>query len=218
MQTPTQNPPIVTRTAARRRWGVRLALVMAVVVVAAGCNGTWGIRQSYRNYITSPIANGQITTSTDVKWLDGPGSGKGPFQWPVESSSYDPATKKGTVQFAGDVSTVGHQTPAGYVLDTTFSRPRLVINGNKATISFDLTYRPFTGTSPAQLPAMKTAKNIAFAKLDLTGQNLVADANGNYTITNAPATGVKATMVKIGWDQFYGDPVPLDAFSATFTG
>lgn len=217
MDTPTPTA-VSTRPAVRRRWTARVALVLAAVVVAAGCNGTWGIRQSYRNYITSPIAKGQITTSSDVKWLDGAGTGKGPFQWPVESSTYNPATKKGTVQFAGDVSTVGHQTADGYVLDTTFSRPRLVINGNKATIYFDLTYRPYVGTAPTTLPAMKTAKNIAFAKLDLTGQNLVADANGNYKITNAPATGVRATMVKIGWDLFYGDPVTLDAFSATFAG
>lgn len=210
--------PLPTRSRSRRRWTARLAVVTAAVLVAAGCNGTWGIRQSYRNYLTSPIAAGSITTADGATWAAGTGTGKGPFKWPIESSSYNPTTKVGSIQFGGTVHTVGHQTPGGWVLDSTFSRPRLAISGNTATLYVDLVYRPYVGTNPDPLPAMQTATGLAFAKVDLTGQDLVADANGKYTIKDAPTTGVKASMKKIGWDLFYGEPVALDAFTVTFSG
>jgi hypothetical protein len=97
--------------------------------------------------------------------------------WTVESSTFNPTTRKGTVQLKGTVSTIGHETSDGYVLDNTFTRPRLVINGNDGTIYVDLTYRPFEGIAPV---------------------------------------GINAAMRRIGWDQFYGLPVALDAFSVRF--
>jgi hypothetical protein len=195
-----------------------LAIVAIAVLAATACNGTWGIRSSYRNYITSPIADGTVTVSDDVKWLDGPGTGKGPFQWPVESSSYDPITRRGQVQFKGEVATQGHETPSGFVLDNTFSRPRLVINGDTGTLFMDLDYRAFESTNPATLPPLQSATNVKFATLDLSGQTWVADANGYYQITDAPMTGVNAAMRRIGWDLFYGNPVALDPLSARFLG
>jgi hypothetical protein len=193
-----------------------IAIAALVAVVSTACTGTWGIRSSYRNYITSPIADGTITVADGVKWLSGPGTGKGPFQWPIESSSFNPTTRKGEIQFAGQVSTAGHETPTGWVLDNTFSRPRLVINGNIGSLYMDLEYRPFVSTNPATLPPLESATNVKFATLDLSGQNWTPDSQGAYQITNAPATGVNAAMKRIGWDVFYGNPVALDPLSVRF--
>jgi hypothetical protein len=55
--------PINTRTRLRGRVA-GLAVVAVAVLAATACNGTWGIRSSYRNYITSPIADGTVTVST----------------------------------------------------------------------------------------------------------------------------------------------------------
>jgi hypothetical protein len=196
---------------------VTIAALLAVLTLTTACNATWGIRQSYRNYITGPIANGSITVSDGATWLDGSGTGKGPFQWPLESSTFNASTEQGTVQFTGRVATVGHQTTGGYTLDTTFSRPRLVINGDVGTLSFDLVYRPFEGFGGGSLPPLQSATNVAFASLDLSSQTWVLDSNGFYNIANAPATGINSGMELIGWDDFYGPSPALDPFSAKFT-
>jgi hypothetical protein len=193
-----------------------IAIATLVAVVSTACTGTWGIRSSYRTYITSPIAQGTITVADDVKWLDGPGTGRGPVQWPIESSSFNPTTRKGEIQFNGQVSTIGHETDAGYVLDNTFSRPRLVINGNTGSLYMDLEYRPFVSTNPETLPPLESATNVKFATLDLSTQSWTPDSQGWYQITNAPTIGVKAAMKRIGWDVFYGDPVTLDPLSVRF--
>jgi hypothetical protein len=115
------------------------------------------------------------------------------------------------------VATVGHQTTGGYTLDTAFSRPRLVINGDIGTLYFDLVYRSFEGFGGDSLPPLQSATNVAFASFDLSSQTWVLDSNGFYNIANAPATGINSGMELIGWDDFYGPSPALDPFSAKFT-
>jgi hypothetical protein len=203
-----------SRTARRRLlWP---ALVLALAIVATGCNGTWGIRSSYRNYVTSPIGAGQITTQDGVTWLDGPGTGKGPFEWPIEYSVFDAGTETGVVQFKGGVSTVAHPTEGGHVLETSFWNPRLEIDGDEGTLIMDLTFRPFEGTAPTELPALEAANDVAFATVDLSAVDWTPNSDGYVTIADAPTTGITAAMELIGWDDFYGDPVALDPFAVTF--
>ena len=203
-----------------RRRGRRLGAVaaaLAVALVASACTGTWGVRKSYRDYITGPIAQGQITASEGATWLDGSGTGKGPFLWSVQDSAYNPVTKVGYVQMSGSVRTVGHQhSSGGWVLDLTVSNPRLDINGTTGTLVVDLNYRPYTGFNPPSLPAMQAALDVPFATVDLSAQNLVPNANGEYKISGAPSVGIPAAMSLISWDVFYGSNVALDPLSVTF--
>lgn len=199
-----------------RRWARNVALTTLLVTLASACTGTWGIRLSYRDYITSPIAGGEITPEDGVTWYDGPSSGKGPFSWPIEHAAFDDGTETGVVQFKGGVSTAGHETPDGFVLDTSFWNPRLEIDGDTGTLIMDLNYRPYAGPAPEELPPLEAALDVPFATLDLSGVDWTPDEDGDITIQDAPATGITAAMELIGWDLFYGDPVVLDPFSVTF--
>jgi hypothetical protein len=235
---PTEEQPAAmwsTRIGTRTRRSL-LAATLAVATAASATvaatpataqtappteQATWGIRESYRNYINGPIANGVTTVADGAVWTDGSTPAKGPFTWPVTSALYNSATNKGTVKFAGSVFTGGHDYGQGYLVELKLEDLTLKIDGNVGTLTADLTYRPFVSASPtATPPAEQTAADAPFATIDLTGQSFTPATDGSITINAAPAKGVEATMQLIGWDQFYSSEMPtptLDAFSATFT-
>lgn len=208
--------PTGTRPNVGRRRVTSAALVALVLALTTACNGTWGIRSSYRTYVTSAIGEGQITAQDGATWLDGTGTGKGPFRWTIAYADFDDTTETGTVQLRGGVSTVAHPSEEGYVLDTSFWNPRLEIDGDEGTLYTDLNYRPFESTDPEELPALQAATDVAFATVDLSGVDWTPNADGYIAITDAPAVGLAPAMELIGWDDFYGDPVTLDPFTVHF--
>jgi len=116
---------------------------------------------------------------------------------------------------AGNVTMAAHPAGANYALDLAISNPRLEITGNQGTLIADLNYRPFTGTS-GPLPSLEAALDVPFATVDLSGQNMTADGDGNMNIKDAPTTGIPAAMTMIGFDAFYDSPVTLDPLTVAF--
>lgn len=203
----------------RRRSLVTRVLALAVLALAlSSCQNTWGIRTSYRNYIAGSIAHGEIVASDGATHQDGgSGPGGGAFAWQLQSATFNPSTIRGTVQLQGKVVTRGHQNSNGlWILDTTFTNPRLVINGATGTLYVDLVYRPYQGFNPNPVPPMQTANGVAFATVDLSGVDWTPNDKGKRSISNAPMVGINSTMALIGWDDFYGTPVTLDPLSVTF--
>lgn len=207
--------PTTTLPSGARRWITGAALLALIVTTTTGCFGTWGVRESYRSYISSPVAGGEITTDAGATWLDGPGPAKGPFRWSVSSALLDPATETGFIQFSGAVHTSAHPTLEGSIMEASFWNPRLELDGDVGTLVVDLNYRPYAGFAPAELPPLAAALDVDFATVDLSGFDWTL-ANDVYTITDAPMVGITAAMELIGWDQFYGDPVALDPLSVSF--
>lgn len=201
---------------ARRRLITRAVLVGLLALVATSCQGTWGIRSSYRSYVAGPIGQGTITTQEGASWQDGPGAGKGPFTWPVEWATFDQGTETGTVQLKGGVETKAHPIGDIHALETSFWNPRLEIDGDEGTLYADLTFRPFVSTDPDPIPSIQSALNVPFATVDLSGVDWTPGGKGGYAIANAPAVGIPAAMELIGWDEFYGNPVTLDPLSISF--
>ena len=196
------------------------ALTAAPATAAEGEIGTWGVRQSYRNYINGPIAHGEVEVGGGVVWLEAPGNGKGPFTWPVADATFNEATGSGTVNFEGSVAFRGHKnTSDEWIMELELADLTLDIDGDEAVLSADLTYRPFVAADPnLPAPPQEQADDAPFASIDLSGEDLTLDGNGAFTIDAAPAVGVAETMELIGWDQFYGTSTPdLDPFSTTVT-
>lgn len=211
----TSSAPALTARRHRRRRGARLAALAAASTLLAACNGTWGVRSSFRTYVAGP-GGGQITTQEGVEWLDAAGPGKGPFKWQVDWASFDDGTDTGTVQFSGGATMQAHASGSDFVLDVSIWNPRLEIAGDTGTLVADLNYRPYQGVDPDPLPNLQAALDVPFATVDLSGETLDADANGNYSITDAPMTGIDAAMQVIGFDQFYGTGVALDPITTSF--
>lgn len=204
----------------RRRQTARLAAVAGLALLLSACqvDGVWGVRQSYRNYVTGPAGQGEITTAEGATWKDGDGTGKGPFTWTLDWASYDEATETGTVQLKGSVETRAHKLDATtWLMDLSIRNPRLVIDGDQGTLYADLNFRPFAGTNPDPIPALQAVTDVAFATVDLSAQDLTPQENGFRHIWDAPMVGVPATMALIGWDAFYGTPTALDPLTVHFT-
>lgn len=208
---------MLVTTRRRRTLVARSLVVFLLALTLSSCEGFWGIRTSYRNYIAGSIAHGEILASDGARHLDGEGAGKGPFMWRLASATFDPATTQGTVNLRGTVVTRGHQNSNGiWILDATFRNPTLVINGDTGTLYADLTFRPFAGFNPNPVPPLQTVDGAAFATVDLSGVDWTPNSDGKRTIRDAPMVGVNSTMELIGWDDFYGLPVTLDPLSVTF--
>ncbi|AYY12668.1 LPXTG cell wall anchor domain-containing protein [Actinobacteria bacterium YIM 96077] len=182
---------------------------------------TWGLRESYRNYIAGPIAGGEIVTSDGAEWLDGPGNARGPFTFPNASGTADPETGTGEIAFEGQVYTWGHDYGDGPILELTISNVRLQLDGDGATLVVDAEYRPFAGADPGlEPPETVEATDLAFATVDLSTADLTPDEDGVVTVEEAPTTGVLEAMEAIGWDEFYSAELPdieLDPVSFTAT-
>ena len=129
-----------------RRWLTAAGIVTLLIATTTGCYGTWGVRESYRQYTQSPFSEGgAITTEAGATWLDAAGPAKGPFQWTVASAQLDPTAETGFIQFSGGVKTSAHVRTGGSLLDISFWNPRLELDGDTATLVVDLNYRPYVG-------------------------------------------------------------------------
>lgn len=204
------------RSHPRRRRLVRVAALAALATLVTACNGTWGVRATFRGYVASPASQGNITTQGGVEWLDGAGTAKGPFRWPLDWATMDAGTGVGTVQFRGAITMAAHPSGSDDALDISIWNPRLEIDGDTGTLIADLNYRPFAGTGGGALPTLEAALDVPFATVDLSGSTLTPDANGTFHITDAPMVGIDAAMALIGFDAFYGSPVALDPLTVAF--
>lgn len=89
---------------------------------------TWGVKESFRSYISGSIANG----SWDAK--DGASYTTPNFQWSNATGDVDLGTGTGSVSFAGTVHFTGHDG----VLDLTLTNPTIEFEGDgKASLLLD---------------------------------------------------------------------------------
>lgn len=99
----------------------------AAADTANGCEisvGTlsWGVKESFRAYISGTIANGSWETSDGAEY-DTP-----QFRWSGATGSIDPETGTGAVSFTGMVNFTGHDG----VLDLTLANPTIEFDGQGA--------------------------------------------------------------------------------------
>ncbi|MFE2941340.1 HtaA domain-containing protein [Streptomyces sp. NPDC059255] len=123
----------------------------------------WGVRRTYREYVTGSIARGRWTLG------DGAQDGGALFRFPGGKGSYD--AEKGTLdaEFAGSVRFTGTR------LDLTLGKVAVVVKDGKGTLSADVI------DAAEGSPPRKAVPFITFAARDFTPEN------GLATLTEAPA-------------------------------
>ncbi len=138
----------------------------------------WGVKESFRNYLVSPIAHGEITTGDGASVDD-----DGAYAFPVTGGSYSVGTHDVTARSEGYVHFWGH----GGELDLTFADLRVETDHAAGT---GVLYADVT--DPAG-----TREDVPFADLDLSG---TAWEQGEYmTVGDVPAV-----LTEAGADAFAG--------------
>ncbi|MFI0943719.1 HtaA domain-containing protein [Streptomyces sp. NPDC021020] len=149
------------------------ALGMPALASAAGggslplSGGTfdWGVKQSFRSYVTG-AAQGTITTADGAT-----ANSDGTFRFTAGTGSYDTATHAVTVTFKGSVEFAS--TAHGF--DITLGDLKVATQGTSGTLTADVT----AGGS--------TADDVEFATLDLSGVRPGSGADGAMTFDGIPA-------------------------------
>ncbi|MFD7867554.1 HtaA domain-containing protein [Streptomyces sp. NPDC059783] len=122
----------------------------------------WGVRRTYREYVTGSIGQGKWTLSGGAQ------DGGALFRFPKGTGTYDPARKTLAADFAGGVRFTG----AGG-LDLTLSRFTVAVKAGRGTLSADV--RTDDATSRAVPLVTFTAEDFV-------------PKNGLAVLTEAPAT------------------------------
>ncbi|WP_203675763.1 HtaA domain-containing protein, partial [Cellulomonas phragmiteti] len=183
--------------------GAGRTLRQAVTVTAAparcvarsvsGATLTWGVRDSFRTYVTGPVARGTVTASGV--------SGSGPWTWSGGTGRIDPGGPAGAASWSGSVAFAGH----GGQLALTIADPRVqVTSASSATLTA-------TVTSP------DGASRVTLATLALSAGSR-STSEGRVAYTGVPATLTAAGAA--GFAGFYaaGEPLDMVAFTLPLGG
>lgn len=183
------------------------ASAAAATIPIKGGEVDWGIKASFRSYIKSPIAAGQIQLSNGaVEAADGT------YKFPVESGTYDLTTHSTEVRTKGTVHFTGHYSGEVPALDMTVADPRVLLEGETGTVFADVTSKSLETGEVVDYPGVE------FAALDTSE---VAPSFEGEAVSLA---GIPAELTAAGAEAFAGfytagtalDPVGvLAAFEPT---
>ncbi|KTR85487.1 HtaA domain-containing protein, partial [Leucobacter chromiiresistens] len=111
--------------------------------VVADATLSWGVKSSFRNYITSPIAKGKVT-------LLGATTGSGPYAWAGGTGTANLDGSGVDVAFGENdgVHFQGHAEGENYILDLAFTQPQIkVTSPTTAELYLDVDGREFVDTT-----------------------------------------------------------------------
>lgn len=148
----------------------------------SGASLSWGVKASFRSYVTGSIAKGDIA-------LDGVSTSGGDYAWSGGTGSVNTEDTLGRVGWKGGVVFTGH---AG-MLDLRLSNPSIRLSGpTTATLYADVSSKALSGPDVHLTGA-------AIATLDL--------AAGTSTTTSSAVgyTGVPASLTATGASAFAGN-------------
>lgn len=184
------------RSTGRRSLSIGLIAVMALLLSAAAAAAAtipikggqidWGIKKSFRSYVTGGAA-GQIEVTG--------GAGEaadGTYAFPVGSGTYDLASHTTSAQGAGAVRFTGHFAGGVPALDLTFADPRVVFGPATGTVYADVRSKSMATGEIEEFP------DVEFATLATNG---IAPAFGAGAVSLA---AIPATLTAAGAKAFGG--------------
>ncbi|RZS44601.1 Htaa protein [Herbihabitans rhizosphaerae] len=157
----------------------------------------WGVKESFRKYITGPIAHGTITTSDGAT-----ANADGTFRFPSASGDADAGADTAKLAFAGKIEFSGHDTQ----LYITMTDIRVTLTGSGGTLVADVVSK---SRSTGELV---TYDDVAFATLADT--DLIA-TDGTITATDVGATLTEAGVPAFA--DFYPAGTALDPLTFSVT-
>ncbi len=156
------------------------------------------MKQSFRAYVTGPVAKGEITASDGATQA----SGNGAFTFSDATGAYD--TEAGTLKgaFEGAVTFKGHEHDGAWSLDLTFRDLRVDLTRGKGTLSADVDNLG------------ETSRDVVLADLSAPSAALTA-RDDVITLDDVTATLTEAGAEAFGG--FYAAGAALDPVSLAVT-
>ncbi|MET8172058.1 HtaA domain-containing protein [Streptomyces clavifer] len=158
----------------------------------------WGVKKSFRTYITGPIANGKVVTT------GGATASADSYRFPDATGRFDARKQTLDAAFGGTVHFLGHKDGDAYTLDLSLTGLEVRVKGSSGTLVADVT------TKDRETGKVSTHTGLAVADLTLPAGELAAK-EGVVTLSGVPATlsadGVKA------FGGMYGKGEQLDALT-----
>jgi hypothetical protein len=176
--------------------GALVASASPVPAVEPGATLTWGVKSSFRNYVTGPIAGGSITPEGGVT-VDGSGA----FVFPAVDGA-EATDESFAAGFEGSVRFVGHEG----ALDLTVADVRVDVDGASGALVADVSSKALDDEEVVEYP------DVELASLDLTAVDPV-EASGFLTWTDVPAT--LTTDGAPAFADFYPAGTALDPLTIT---
>ncbi|MFE4825705.1 HtaA domain-containing protein [Streptomyces sp. NPDC056672] len=138
-------------------------------------NLDWGVKESFRSYVTGPIAKGKVELG------DGATRSGAAYRFPEGTGSFDADGQTLSASFGGTVRFLGHEEAGEYVLDLELSGLRVEVADGEGTLVADV------ATKDRETHEVATYEDLTFATLDLPGGELAAE-DGVVTLGAVPAT------------------------------
>ncbi|MGW0960960.1 HtaA domain-containing protein [Streptomyces gelaticus] len=135
----------------------------------------WGVKKSFRTYVTGPIAHGRAETTAGAT-----ASGDG-YRFPDATGRFDAAEQTLDAEFHGKVRFLGHEENGAHTLDLSLTGMEIRVNGTRGTLIADVTTKDRTTKKVSTYPGL------AVADLKLPKGKLAA-RNGVVNLTAVPAT------------------------------
>ncbi|WP_327349903.1 HtaA domain-containing protein [Streptomyces sp. NBC_01321] len=158
----------------------------------------WGVKKSFRTYVTGPIAHGKAETTAGATV-----SGDG-YRFPDATGHFDAGKQTLDADFDGKVRFLGHEENGAYTLDLSLTHVEIQVNGTRGRLIADVS------TKDRETRKVTTYTGLAVADLKLPKGELAA-RNGVVTLSSVPATltadGTKA------FGGMYPAGEPLDALT-----
>jgi len=175
-------------------------------VPLSGGSASWGVKQSFRTYISGPIAHGGYEASDGATVL-----ADGTIDFPTAGGSVSKEDASGEVSFGGTVVFSGHDYGQGPVLEVRVSDPRVEFSGDTATVYADVTSREFGGANP-NLPPGDLVDFGEVAVTELTGAEVTVE--GEEIGFTSTAGTLHADAVE-PFASFYAAGSPMDPLAFT---
>ncbi|MFF2961103.1 HtaA domain-containing protein [Streptomyces sp. NPDC057963] len=134
----------------------------------------WGVKKSFRSYVTGPIAHGKVETTAGAT-----ASGDG-YRFPDATGHFDADAQTLNAGFDGKVRFLGHEENGTYTLDLSLTRMKIQVNGAKGTLIADVS------TKDRETKKVSTYTGLAVADLKLPKGGLAAK-NGVVALSSVPA-------------------------------
>ncbi|MEU9847134.1 HtaA domain-containing protein [Streptomyces sp. NPDC047985] len=135
----------------------------------------WGVKKSFRSYVTGPIAHGKVETTGGAA-----ASGDG-YRFPDATGRFDATKQTLDAEFDGKVRFLGHEENGAYTLDLSLTGLEVQVSGGRGRLIADVS------TKDRETKKVSSYTGLTIADLKLP-KGALAAKDGVVTLSGVPVT------------------------------